>query len=251
MPVPGVMALAIFSVFIDSGNLSAAVVVGLAFHCLCRIEEVMHLRWGDLVLAPAAVTASYPMIHGLVSITRPKLKSGVGRNNHQFATVEDRVLARFFHWLVKDLAENELHNYIFPGGANAFLRYWAAATAQLRIKGLGLTPSGLRPGGATHHYSVHQDLPRLRRKGRWQTDRTLEHYLHEVVYALQYTKVPGDVEAALKSIARAAPCFADPPATPAPPLASRLRPLGAHGRLAPKAEPPEAAAAPRGMRGRP
>ncbi len=47
-----------------------------------------------------------------------------------------------------------------------------------------VVPSGLRGGGTTHLLLQGWDIPALRRRGRWSSERTLERYLHEGVVAL-------------------------------------------------------------------
>ena len=71
--------------------------------------------------------------------------------------------------------------------------------------------------------------------------KTLEHYLHEVVYALQYTTVEAAQERQLQLVAQAAAAFARPPPAPAPALADRIQPLGVGGRLCPMGTAFEAA----------
>eukprot|EP00971_Amphidinium_carterae_P301035 5981484-Amphidinium_carterae.1 len=54
-PVPLDLALALMSAFLSVGHYSAGVVVGLCFHCLLRVEEVMWVTWADLQLSAASV----------------------------------------------------------------------------------------------------------------------------------------------------------------------------------------------------
>ena len=67
---------------------------------------------------------------------------------------------------------------VVPGDPAALQRLWSAVLARL-----GLDPklsfSTLRPGGATFDYMLHQNVGRLRWRGLWKQERTLEHYLHE------------------------------------------------------------------------
>ena len=41
-------------------------------------------------------------------------------------------------------------------------------------------PAGLRAGGATHLFLHTQDVALVKWRGRWTSDRTLEHYLQEM-----------------------------------------------------------------------
>ena len=49
---------------------------------------------------------------------------------------------------------------------------------------LRFTVGGLRGGGATEHFLKHQNVPLLRRRGRWTQLNTLDRYLQEGVAAL-------------------------------------------------------------------
>eukprot|EP00971_Amphidinium_carterae_P233730 4638304-Amphidinium_carterae.1 len=92
------------------------------------------------------------------------------------------------------------------------------------------TPAGMRAGGATHHFLVHQDIPRLRRRGRWQQEKTLEHYLHEVIYAMEMAKLSPRQLSKVQHLARLAGTICqDLPSTPPPPLAGRLSSDGLSG----------------------
>lgn len=113
-PVPLDVARGLLSVFMASGNCAATVIVMLGFHCLIRTEELMTMTWGDLMLAPQIVRERYPKVACLVSIPKPKLWTGVGRNNVQFVVDEDSALAPIFSWLIKDLSERDLRQHIWP-----------------------------------------------------------------------------------------------------------------------------------------
>lgn len=80
-PVPLDVALALFSLFMATGNISAAVLTILGFHCLVRTEELVCLRCADLMLAPDIIKDGYPHVSSLLAIPKPKLRTGVGRNN--------------------------------------------------------------------------------------------------------------------------------------------------------------------------
>ena len=48
------------------------------------------------------------------------------------------------------------------------------------VQPTGLTPAGLRAGCATHLFICTQDIALVKWRGRWQSDKTLEHYLQEL-----------------------------------------------------------------------
>ena len=103
----------------------------------------------------------------------------------QFVVVEDPYVAAWLDWMSAGLSADELKDRIFPKGYPAFYNLFQKMMKILGIERLGLSPGSLRAGGATHHYLLYQDVPRLRRRGRWRQEGTLEHYVQEAVYALQ------------------------------------------------------------------
>eukprot|EP00971_Amphidinium_carterae_P344779 6485382-Amphidinium_carterae.1 len=229
IPVPQGVVQALVSLLISTGHWSAALLVALGFHCLLRVEELMGLKWQHLEPAPAVMAQAYKLVQGLVCIERPKLRTGLHRNNVQFVTVEDTTLAAFLAWLVADLVPADKAELIWPEGPVQFLVLWKWALHKLGLHDMHFVPSGLRGGGATHHYLIHQDLPRLRRRGRWQAERTLEHYLHEVVYAQQQSRMPEAAANRVADWAALTPTLLNPPPAPAPPLFLRRKALGGDG----------------------
>ena len=155
----------------------------LEFHCLCRVEEVMFVTWRGLTSASLYFRLTYPHVCGVVRIRRPKLHLCKRRNNHQFSLIEDFGVANDFDWLALSLTDAELDSNIWPTGASGFLPYWKSASRMLQVASFNLVPAGLRAGG-THHF-LFKNVGLLRRRARSQSERTVEHYLHEATYALQ------------------------------------------------------------------
>ena len=48
----------------------------------------------------------------------------------------------------------------------------------------GFTPACLRAGGATYEYLWHFSVGRLRLKGRWASEKSLDHYIQEATSLL-------------------------------------------------------------------
>ena len=68
------------------------------------------------------------------------------------------------------------------------------------VQSLGLTPAGLRGGGATDFWLRTRDVPALRRRGRWSNEKTLERHLQEGAYFLCTTCIPADTSALLDAL---------------------------------------------------
>lgn len=109
-------------------------------------------------MLPQIVRQRYLRVACLVSIPKPKLRTGVGRNNVLFVIVEDSALAPLFSWLIKGLNERDLRLQIKPKTTTAFLYHWRAGLRRLELVDGALLPSGLLPGDTTHHYLTHQDI---------------------------------------------------------------------------------------------
>ena len=104
---------------------------------------------------------------------------------HQFVVIEDPYVAAWLDWMAAGLTADELRTKIYPKGYSHFYNLFQKFLKQLGLQDAHLSPGSLRAGGATHHYLLYQDVPRLRRRGRWRQESTLEHYVQEAVYALQ------------------------------------------------------------------
>ena len=62
-------------------------------------------------------------------------------------------------------------------------------------------------GGATDHWLQYRDLPLLRRRGRWTSERTLERYSHEGTFQLHQNRIPAEIANRLSALADLAPRF--------------------------------------------
>ena len=52
------------------------------------------------------------------------------------------------------------------------------------------SPASLRPGGAIAFHLAHDDLGKLLYHGRWDSTKTVQHYLHEGVSATAASALP-------------------------------------------------------------
>ena len=134
-------------------------------------------------------------------------------------------------WITDDLDEQDLELPLWPGPTYTFRRWWDAAVSAIGCAQLGITPGGLRSGGATHRWLLYRDLPGLRRRGRWQHEKTVEIYLQECMFTLQSQKLGAAASRRLASLAALTPALLQPPAERAPPLRARVRALGKGGQL--------------------
>ena len=148
----------------------------------------MFMTWRDLTTASLCFGLTYPHVCGVVRINRPQLRFGIGRNNHHFSSVEDAGVANYFGWLTASLNDAELDSNI------------------CRPEPLDSCLTGSQPHESYEfppwtscwqdcaHIPIHQNVGLLRRTARWQSERTMEHYLHEATYALQGVTLPRETE---------------------------------------------------------
>jgi len=176
--------LAMFGSACSMEHWSFATVLIICFHCLLRPDEVLNMAWQDVASVLIDFLTWYPTVSDIVGVRKPKMRKAP-QARHQFVVVEDTYVAAWLHWLTAELSAEELKLKIFPGGYPAFYNLFQKMIKLLGLNSLGLSPGSLRAGGATHHYLTFQDVPRLRRRGRWRQEATLEHYVQEAVCALQ------------------------------------------------------------------
>ncbi|CAE8601161.1 unnamed protein product [Polarella glacialis] len=119
-----------------------------------------------------------------MAIRKPKMRQHP-HPRKQFSVIEDPWVAGWVDWMTSTLTAEEADTPLWPHGYPAFYRLWDKTLGEMGLASLHLTPGSLRAGGATHHFLKYQDVPRLRRRGRWRVEGTLEHYVQEGLYALQ------------------------------------------------------------------
>ena len=67
--------------------------------------------------------------------------------------------------------------FVWPHGTRALQALWGHCMLELGIEHIGYTLAGLRGGGTTYDYLCHGNIPRLRWRGVWRQEPTLENYL--------------------------------------------------------------------------
>ena len=75
---------------------------------------------------------------------------------------------------------------------------------------------GLRGGGAVHSYLTDQNVPQVRRLGRWAREETLERYLQEGIYHMLGAQLDNRTHQLIVRLASQAPLViggASPPTT--------------------------------------
>ena len=89
-------------------------------------------------------------------------------------------------------------------------QHFAYFQRQLRIRGVShqqYTLHGRRGGGTTDYWQKYRDLPQLRRRGRWTSERTLGRYIQEGTFRPHQNRLPAEIGNCLSALADLAQRF--------------------------------------------
>lgn len=148
----------------------------LGFHGLLRPSEILPLRRCHLVL-PRDVLSSDPVSY--VQIMHSKTSRFMLR---QHARISDIVAVSFLDAVLGPLPREAP---LFGASQGAFRTRWNRLFQELGVptseKFRGVAPKSLRGSGASWLYHLTEDVSNILWRGRWQSRRTLEHYLQDVM----------------------------------------------------------------------
>lgn len=148
----------------------------LGFHGLLRPSEILPLKRSDLVL-PRDVLSTEGICY--VRILRSKTSRFMLR---QHARISDELSVHFLDATFGCLAKTEP---LFGCSTSLFRSRWNRIFQHLGIptseRTHGITPKSLRGSGASWLFHCTEDVNRVLWRGRWQSKRTLEHYLQDVL----------------------------------------------------------------------
>eukprot|EP00435_Cladocopium_sp_Y103_P064493 s910_g26.t1 len=148
----------------------------LGFRALLRPAEFLGLKRSDLVL-PRDVLADEAICY--VRVLHSKTSRFMLR---QHARISDKLTVHFLDALFGGFPHDQL---LFGCSAAAFRSRWNRLCGHLNIptseKARGITPKSLRGSGASWLFHHTEDVERTLWRGHWQSKRTLEHYLQDVM----------------------------------------------------------------------
>ena len=185
-PLPRAAVHAVLGVCVIHNEWLLLLFVLLCHHCWLRPAEALGLHWEDLVLDPLLEVA------GVVKIKNPKTKSP----HSQHVIIEDPDIAVVCRTIKSAFCRSE-QTHIFPFTTFALHRKWSHVCSKLQITDVLHDPrlsvtkptlGGLRSSGATLDFLVHENLDRVKWRGRWASDPVLKHYLQLGVYHLAALK---------------------------------------------------------------
>jgi len=221
-PLPARLARAMAAVALAWDWTSFAVTLLLAFEGALRPGDFMNLERRDL---------RFPALHDV---------AGAGRPVHDEHGHDDQALyvvlrhsktaktrgARWQHVRIQcprlihvsRVAFGDLppRAYLFDAAGSAAVRARAFTSCFQAVLGFlgvpygeheGFVPSSLRAGGITALFQHTQDIPLVRWRGRWDGDRSMEHYLQELPYHDAFARLPAETRTKIFRIGRLLPVF--------------------------------------------
>ena len=186
----------------------------LQFHCLLRPDEARNIWLSDIIIFLADEAARYSGVYGLVGVRKPKTRRLAAHAPTQHVLIEDKSLADFLGWLLSPIPADLREVLLWNGSPELHAKLWRQALAMLGCQDGPWTPASLRGGGATEHYLRQQNVPALRRRGRWTQEATLERYLQEGILLRHSTSLPTKVI----QLSGLAASVLQPASSPPPPL---------------------------------
>eukprot|EP00438_Fugacium_kawagutii_P025929 Skav202348 [mRNA] locus=scaffold2638:236849:237829:- [translate_table: standard] len=164
---------------------AAALLMG--FHGLLRPNEILPLNRSDLVL-PRDVLSDEQICY--IKLSTSKTSRFMLR---QHARISDHLTVRF---LDKQFGCLPQSSPLFGCSFSMFRTRWNKLFSFLGIptseKKRGITPKSLRGSGASWQFHYTEDVTRILWRGRWQSRRTLEHYLQDVMGQVLLSDLPQD-----------------------------------------------------------
>ncbi|MBM4022198.1 MAG: hypothetical protein FJ284_08145 [Planctomycetes bacterium] len=158
---------------------SMASLLMLGFHGLLRPAEMAALKRVHVRL-PHDGVGFQDEAHAVVCIVRAKTRTRAAST--QSVLVEDALALQVAAVGLLGLHPNQL---ILAGGSAHLRLLFSTLLECLNLGHLAYSPSSLRPGGALHLFSQKNcSLADLMYRGRWDSSRTVSHYLQEGFAAL-------------------------------------------------------------------
>ena len=156
----------------------------LMFHCMLRPDEVRHVCWRSL-RPLEGLTDRYSAVFGIINICKPKTRRMQQHAKSQHVLIRCPGLAAFLAWTSSCIPDELLDSFIWISTEADFIRRWDRICRALGLALLHFTPGCCRGGGATEFYLETENVPLLRRRGRWSSEKTLERYVQEGVYCMR------------------------------------------------------------------
>jgi len=209
-PVPAELARAMVAVALVWGWLPVAALIALAWEGCLRTGDVLGLARCDL---------RFPQERGdggcgdiFVILRHAKTATTYGARFQHVRVSCSGVIALLWAAFGTWTGEAELFQRV---GTHAQREHALAWRFERLCRALGvpygegaeggITFGGLRAGGTTAAFEATRDLQLVRWRGRWDSMRTLEHYVQELAYWDFFPRLPPAVRARVRALARLLP----------------------------------------------
>ncbi|CAE7287796.1 acuF, partial [Symbiodinium sp. CCMP2592] len=169
----------------------------LAFYGLARIGEVMKCTKADLLLPSDLMEDVGCVAYLNFRESKTALR---GRPKVQHTKVVDPAAVS---WLIDVFSELQPHDLLWPASPAAYRYGWDKLLRHLGVgPELGLTPGGLRGGGAVQRYRAGHSPTDLQWTMRLKHLGTLEHYLQELAAVTALTQVDSSSRSRIRTAAK-------------------------------------------------
>eukprot|EP00971_Amphidinium_carterae_P314555 6252250-Amphidinium_carterae.2 len=200
MPRDVMLALALTAWLWSWQRTSLGILIG--YQALLRPAEIVALKREDIVL-PCDMGGEDGM--AVLSIRHSKTTSRAARL--QSAFVDDDTLVLLLQGVC---AHDHPRATFLAGGLRSFNQKFEALRKHLELEHSPFTPATLRSGGATWYIRRTQSLSMLQWKGRWSSERSVQHYLQLNLGAVGFAALPSRVKEKIHSLAHYASIVLDP-----------------------------------------
>eukprot|EP00971_Amphidinium_carterae_P163532 3242595-Amphidinium_carterae.1 len=181
-PLPWDVLLAMCAVCVVWNWRQTAVALLLGFHLLLRPGELTSIL-RDHLLLPSDVGGSW----NSGSLALPRTKTSNRGSKLQSVIIEDAVLLA----LVDDVfGPSPQKSLLCPGGLPLLSQRFMALKRALCLEASPFSVASLRGGGAVHYMRTVGNVSWLQYRGRWESPKSMGHYLQAGAALLAMARVP-------------------------------------------------------------
>ena len=175
MPMPLVIVQAMIVVGWNLGWKRWCGVTALAYFGIARIGEVLNCKRKDLLLPADLIDEQNVAAFLLLRRSKTSFRQAA---KVQHLKIKDCKAVQLLEFVYKEFNQDV---FLFHGSPNVYRRRWDVVLKMLGIEAnLGLTPGGLRGGGAIQEYRCGSSIPDIQWRMRLKNVITLEAYIQEV-----------------------------------------------------------------------
>ncbi|CAE7651862.1 unnamed protein product [Symbiodinium sp. CCMP2456] len=187
VPMPEALYKAMFALGLLRGWFRWCSIFGIACHGIARAGEPLRALRKDLLLPSDALS---PLATGTFMAVRGPKTAFRGKGRVQHLCIKDAGFSAFLEYVYSRVPPDER---LYRGSASAFRKRWDELLLLLSVpKSAGLTPGGLRGGGAVKAYKEGVGIQDLMWRMRVRHAVTLESYLQEVAALSVVPKLPSE-----------------------------------------------------------